>query len=143
VQAIPPSKGALLLRLSSSFPGRRPGVGLLVLRAAVGLPAAVEAMRLLGGDGLESAAALAFGIVLAAGGLSVLAGFLTPLAAAAVGLCGGAAGLEWVPTVALAVLNDRLATLLVVAVALAIVLLGPGAYSLDSYLFGRREIIIK
>ena len=31
---------------------------------------------------------------------------------------------------------------LVVIVAVAIALLGPGAYSLDSYLFGRREIVI-
>ena len=37
---------------------------------------------------------------------------------------------------------DDAAAALVVMVAVAIALLGPGAYSLDSYLFGRREIVI-
>jgi uncharacterized membrane protein YphA (DoxX/SURF4 family) len=37
---------------------------------------------------------------------------------------------------------DRMAAVLVVADAVAIALLGPGAYSLDARLFGRREIFI-
>lgn len=36
----------------------------------------------------------------------------------------------------------RMGTALLVADALALVLLGPGAYSVDALLFGRREIVI-
>jgi hypothetical protein len=38
--------------------------------------------------------------------------------------------------------RDGVASLFVVAVAAAIILLGPGAFSVDCFLFGRREIII-
>ena len=37
---------------------------------------------------------------------------------------------------------DRLAAILVFVDGLALALLGPGAHSIDAYLFGRREIII-
>ena len=37
---------------------------------------------------------------------------------------------------------DRIAALIVLAIAVALALLGPGAHSMDAYLFGRREIII-
>ena len=37
---------------------------------------------------------------------------------------------------------DRVAAILVIVDGLALALLGPGAHSIDAYLFGRREIII-
>jgi hypothetical protein len=40
------------------------------------------------------------------------------------------------------IFTDDAAAALVVMVAVALALLGPGAYSLDSYLFGRREVFI-
>jgi hypothetical protein len=53
-------------------------------------------------------------------------------------------GLAWsrLPPLAAGVFDNRPAALFVAIVGAAIVLLGPGAFSLDSYLFGRREIII-
>jgi len=38
--------------------------------------------------------------------------------------------------------DTRLAAFSVIVVAAALILIGPGAFSLDGYLFGRREIII-
>jgi uncharacterized membrane protein YphA (DoxX/SURF4 family) len=129
-----------LQRLFSTFPARWPGVGLLVLRTAVGLTAVVEGGAYVGTDAAP-AGALA-GLLLAASGASLLAGFLTPVAAAVVGSCLTGLGLSSLPVPTRHVFDDSLAIAFVVIVALALVLLGPGAYSLDSYLFGRREIVI-
>ena len=85
---------------------------------------------------------LAVGLVLAAGGALLLAGFLTPLAAVLIGSSAAGLGLSWFPAPSPNLFADGLTIAFVVIVALAIVLLGPGAYSLDSYLFGRREIVI-
>ena len=75
-------------------------------------------------------------------GLMLLIGFLTPiagLAATAVNLMNGTALL-------LATDTDKhasaFAAIDLAAISFAIVLLGPGAHSLDARLFGRREIII-
>ena len=67
------------------------------------------------------------GLLGGAAGILLLIGLLTPIAAAAGAFAGAGIGL----TVGF-----------VTVVALAMVLLGPGAYSLDSRLFGLREIII-
>jgi uncharacterized membrane protein YphA (DoxX/SURF4 family) len=75
-------------------------------------------------------------------GLGLVAGFLTPAAAAGVG----------VSTLAIAVASPALIGTsfaahwqgvgLVAADALALAMLGPGAHSVDAWLFGRREIVI-
>ena len=73
---------------------------------------------------------------------SELAGLLTPLAAVLTRLCAGGLGLSWFPAPSPNLFADGLTVTFVVIVSLAIILVGPGAYSLDSYLFGRREIVI-
>ena len=75
-------------------------------------------------------------------GASLLIGFLTPVAGALVGLGGAGIALSWFPALTPNLLDSRLAAIFVVIMAAAIVFLGPGAFSLDSYLFGRREIVI-
>ena len=48
----------------------------------------------------------------------------------------------WIPPAGAPFRMDRLAATLVIVDGLALALLGPGAHSIDAYLFGRREIII-
>jgi uncharacterized membrane protein YphA (DoxX/SURF4 family) len=84
----------------------------------------------------------ALGLLAVASGASLLIGFLTPVASALVGLGSSGLALSWLPATHPNLLEARLATIFIVMVAAAIIFLGPGAFSLDSYFFGRREIII-
>jgi uncharacterized membrane protein YphA (DoxX/SURF4 family) len=68
-------------------------------------------------------------------GALLLAGLMTPIAGAVAGLTGIVAGVGSMPL-------DVARAALVASAAGAIVLLGPGAFSIDARLFGRREIII-
>jgi uncharacterized membrane protein YphA (DoxX/SURF4 family) len=113
----------------------------LLLRVAVGFAAVGAGGRCLSGGPGPSALGFTVGLVLAAAGASLLVGFLTPLAAVLVGSSATGVGLSWLSTPPTG-FDNQPATVLVVMVAAAIALLGPGAYSLDAYLFGRREIII-
>jgi hypothetical protein len=108
----------------STFPSGRPGVGLLLLRLAIGVTAAAS----MGARHLDSVGAIAA----IASGLSLVPGLLTPVSGAVVTLQG----------VAFALSRGELEPWLFVLVSFASLLLGPGAYSLDARLFGRREIVI-
>ena len=137
-----PSRRHRLQKLFSSFPDGWPGVGLILLRLTVAFSAIAQGLAALGAsDGAGFTfwmTALAAVIV----GLILLIGFLTPLAgvAATIGY--------FVVGVSMFLANDankqsQAFTALDLAVmSIALVLLGPGAFSLDARLFGRREIII-
>ncbi len=84
----------------------------------------------------------AAGLLAAAGGASLVIGFLTPVAGAAAALAGIGIVLWWPLPTRPFLLDGRLAAALMVAMAAAVVLLGPGSLSLDARLFGRREITI-
>ncbi len=84
---------------------------------------------------------LAGSLSILACGTTLIAGFLTPGSAA----CVAIAGIAMLSTDALppgGPLSTPVSVVLVVADAVAVVLLGPGAFSLDARLFGRREILI-
>ena len=76
-------------------------------------------------------------------GVALLAGILTPLAGVVAGLGAIASGFSFLPAPVVSNLADsKLAVVLIAIVATAIACLGPGAFSVDARLFGRREIII-
>ena len=125
----------------SAFPGGWPGLALLVLRALVGVTAATHgAAYLTAGDATISAKAM--GVVSLVNGASLILGFLTPAAGAIVGIGTLTVELLRISTPASAFQLDTTAAVFVVTDAIAIALLGPGAFSLDALLFGRREIVI-
>jgi len=131
-----------LQRLYSTFPGGRPGVGLLLLRAAVGLSAAAGGIFCLSGPFNSSLEKWLLGLVLIVSGTVLTAGFLTPIAVLLVGFCFLGIALSWFPTPSWALHDVKLLAAGMIIAAVALALLGPGAFSLDGRLFGRREIVI-
>jgi hypothetical protein len=128
-----------LQRWYRTFPNGLPGIGLLVLRLAIGAKLVIEASScMLDPQGLKLGIWLLPLFALGIGTFLAL-GFLTQLAAGA-SVLGGAAVYLWHPASVSSFPN--LPSLDTIAVALAIALLGPGAISLDAYFFGRRKIVI-
>jgi putative oxidoreductase len=119
----------VIQRLYSSFPDSWPGAGLLLLRLAVGMPFIVTALwRWPHGPG-------ALGLIsrLAALGCSslVLLGLWTPVASLAVALA------ELSSTF---VERFDFSQFAMGLVPLSLAVLGPGAWSVDARLYGRRRI---
>ena len=84
----------------------------------------------------------AVALLMVASGTLALVGYMTPLAAIVGGLLTVATWMPGFPAPAPNLFVTRLAAILTAAIAIAIVCLGPGAFSLDARLFGRREIIV-
>lgn len=129
-------------RSFSTFPGGRPGIGLLLLRASLGGTAIVQSTFCLGGPGVSSWGVKLVSVFAAAIGASLLLGIFTPIGSGLIGLGGIGIALAWLPSPCLGVLTFSPSIIYIIVMAAAIVLLGPGAFSLDSHLFGRREILI-
>jgi hypothetical protein len=117
-------------------------VGLFLLRAVVGLT------LLLQGTGyFTHRSSLKFDTVAAVvlavfGGVCFLAGILTPITSFMVVLCTIGYAISWLPSPTPNLLDSKLTILYVLTTATAIFFLGPGAFSIDARLFGRRQILI-
>jgi uncharacterized membrane protein YphA (DoxX/SURF4 family) len=131
-----------LQRLYSTFPGGRPGIGLLLLRAAVGLKANAEGILYLSGPSNPFSGKWLLSLVLITSGAALAAGFFTPFAGLLVGLCFLGIALSWFPAPSWGLHDARLVAFGIIITTAALALLGPGAFSLDGRLFGRREIVI-
>ena len=77
-----------------------------------------------------------------ASGALLLSGFLTPVAGVLIGLGALGIALGWLPAATRNLFDAELPAVFAVIMSAAIVFLGPGAFSIDARLFGRREIII-
>ena len=117
-------------RLFSTFPNSWPGAGLLILRCAV-VYALFGVDLVSSGFGDVVTMLLRF-VIFAIAGLLIL-GFGTPFAAIG----------QAVIQVGVLVLDQRFDSSVVLATALglALAMLGPGAWSLDAMVFGRKRIV--
>jgi uncharacterized membrane protein YphA (DoxX/SURF4 family) len=117
-------------RLFSTFPNSWPGLGLLILRLATGFSLAAAAH--VTGD-LATTAHLLERFLIDCVVVLLWIGLWTPIAGIA----------ETAIQIAIISLAQRFDPSLVIAAAvgLALAMLGPGAWSLDARLFGRKRIV--
>ena len=119
-----------------------PGIGLILLRLGVAVGTILEGICGLIGSSEPTPALWAIGLLECVVGLALLIGFLTPIAGFFAMIGNAEIGFSLILRLG-AIADARIVNAIYLAVmSLALILLGPGAFSLDARLFGRREIII-
>ena len=114
-------------RLYSTFPGALPGTGLLILRMAAAL--SLTASGFLADDYWANAI---IWIIVASIGSCLIIGYCTPIAAAM-----QAASHLWALIYSDSLFGTRL---VMISLGVGLMLLGPGAWSVDARLYGRRRV---
>ena len=85
---------------------------------------------------------IAVGVLSLGGGTLILVGLVTPIAGALVAIAGIGVSSSLLPSCTPFLFNWGMPLIFAASILVAIIILGPGAFSLDARLFGRREIII-
>jgi len=129
--------GRPLQRLFSTFPDGWPGAGLLLLRVGAAIPLLYFGIAGTAGSPGQPLN-IAPRIVGAGGGLLLFFGLWTPVAGTAVAI--DELWIAFSPSVAQ--LSDQWLHILLAILAAAVAMLGPGAWSVDARLFGRKRFEI-
>ena len=82
------------------------------------------------------------GLLAFAAGVLLLIGFLTPIVGAVVAAGAAGVGLSLLPACTGSLFDSRISLIFGLTMLVTIIGLGPGAFSVDARVFGRREIII-
>lgn len=127
--------------LFSSFPGGFPGIALLLLRTVFGLAVLGEG-RYYVGQPNPAPWSWVLGCSAFAAGSLLIVGFLTPVVATAVAAVTIGIGLSLLPSSLPTLFDSKVTVVFGFTILIAILGLGPGLFSVDSRVFGRREIII-
>jgi putative oxidoreductase len=126
-----------LQRLFSTFPNSWPGVGLLLLRLCLGVALIYCGVSGLLGTPSELSGAMV-DLMASAGGVFLLAGFWTPVMGALAALAEVGTAIMLYPARQQSTWDHIFLAVLCASLAM----LGPGAWSIDARLFGRRRIEI-
>lgn len=126
----------------STFPDAWPGAGLLLLRAAAGAALIVQGSAYLGNRYDRELPFLSIALLTTAVGALLLIGCLTRFAAVVAAVASVGSIFSWLPGLNVGLFETRMTATLAAAIAAAVFCLGPGAFSVDARLFGRREVII-
>lgn len=129
-------------RMFSTFPGGRPGIGLLLLRSTIGSTLVAQGVAYFVDWRDLRLITSTIGVVAMAAGVLLLVGFLTPFASVLAALIGVGDGLWWFQAPTSNFLDTKMTVIFAAMMAISIACLGPGAFSIDARLFGRREIVI-
>ena len=120
-------RSTTMQRLYSTFPGAAPGAGLLILRMAAVLSLTPYALPIIG-----HVPSVAICVVTAIVACCLILGYCTPIAAAI-----EAGSHVWALIFSEAICGPRP---VMIAVGISLMLLGPGAWSVDARLYGRRRV---
>jgi uncharacterized membrane protein YphA (DoxX/SURF4 family) len=131
----------VLRRLFFAFPGGWPGLALLLLRAVLGMAILTQGSFYIG-EPNPTTATWFMGLSAFASGALLLAGFATPIIGALVAVAAAAVGLSLLPGCVPTLFDSKISLIFGLTMLVTIIGLGPGAFSLDARMFGRREIII-
>ena len=128
------SLGTHLQRLFSTFPDGWPGIGLLLLRLGISFRVIYIATAGLSGKPADPAT-LTQSLIAAAAGLFLVAGLWTPIVGTLLVLDE-----VWIAfSLSLSHQADIAVPLFLAVLAASLAMLGPGAWSIDARLFGRRR----
>jgi hypothetical protein len=112
------------------------------LRIALGVPLLVEAAALLAEWRATAGPLVVIALISVAAGLALQLGYSVGRAAIAGAADVIAIHFSSLHGERLNLFSSRIACFLAISIAIALVLLGPGAFSIDARRFGRREIVI-